>query len=64
MADDEGVPVIWEAPCAACGVILLTDEHIGGRPYFGSGCECGGHADETLARVSDEPHPALWGASR
>lgn len=53
-------PVIWEAPCQGCGADILTDEHITGRPYFGSCHECGGQASDEW-RVSDEPHPALWG---
>jgi hypothetical protein len=52
-------PTIWEAPCLACGRPVMTDEHIGGWPYFFSPCECGGQASDDW-RVSDEPHPALF----
>ena len=52
-------PVIFEARCSTCPTWILTDEHIGGWPYFGSCSECGGQAVDEW-RVSDEPHPALW----
>lgn len=52
--------IMWEAPCDKCGTPIYTDEYLG-SPYFGSGCECGGRANEDRVSVSDEPHPALWG---
>lgn len=51
--------IIWEAPCAECGAAVLTDEYLA-APYFGSPCECGGYADASRWRVSDEPHPATY----
>lgn len=46
--EDYGYPLVraWEAPCERCGETVTTDQYVGG-PYFGSGCECGGRADET-----------------
>lgn len=52
--------VVYEAPCDKCGKAILTDEWVGSRPYFGTSCECGGHATDTWV-ISDEPHPSVWG---
>jgi hypothetical protein len=56
-------PTIWAAPCQQCGADVLTDQHLG-SPYFGSPCECGGYADASRWRVSDEPHPATYETPR
>ena len=53
--------MLWECQCRDCGTWILTDEHMGGRPYFGSCQECGGQGEIDDWQVSDEPHPALWG---
>lgn len=52
-------PVIFEARCDTCGTWIFTDEHVTGRPYFGTCYECGGQAVDEW-RISDEPHPALF----
>lgn len=50
---------MFEAQCDTCGGSILTDEWTSGEPYFGA-CECGGHACGEW-KISDEPHPSVWG---
>jgi hypothetical protein len=51
---------MYETQCEQCSNTMITDEWLGNAPYWGVRCECGGEPSDTW-RISDEPHPAIWG---
>lgn len=54
--------MMWARTCPCCGATEYTDETCGGEPRsLGGSCPECATVHESVWRVADEPHPAVWG---